>query len=132
MVVPRKPRSGESVSQCDVGPVNRAGAVPAARPLRRRSGMKTVLVIDDDAEFRLPLSVFLRQHGWEVVETSDGDTGLALARQHLPRVILCDLLMPGTNGFRVCETIRGERALRYSLLIAMSGRTFEDTRQTAL
>src|SRR5437867_8735380 len=54
----RASRAVGSLSASDVGPVNRAGAVPAARPLRWRSGMKTVLVIDDDEEFRLPLSVF--------------------------------------------------------------------------
>jgi phosphoribosyl 1,2-cyclic phosphodiesterase/ActR/RegA family two-component response regulator len=94
--------------------------------------MKTILVIDDDAALRLALSAFMRQQGWQVIDTGDGDTGLALARKHLPQVILCDLLMPGTNGFRVCAAVRGERTLRYSLLIAMSGRHFENTRQTAL
>ena len=94
--------------------------------------MKTILVIDDDAEFRFALSAFFEQHGWQVIDASDGDTGLELARKHLPRVILCDLLMTGTNGFRVCAAIRGERALRYSLLVAMSGKHFEDTRQAAL
>src|SRR5437867_1451702 len=94
--------------------------------------MKTILVIDEDAAFRLALSAFLRQHGWQVIESSDGDSGIELARKHLPQVILCDLLMPGTSGFRVCAAVRGERALRYSLLIAMSGRHFEDTRQAAM
>jgi phosphoribosyl 1,2-cyclic phosphodiesterase len=73
----------------------------------------------------------LKAQQWTVIEAADGDAGIALARQHRPRAILCDLLMPGTNGFRVCATIRGEHALRYSLLIAMSGRDFDDTRQSA-
>src|SRR5438034_5534066 len=94
--------------------------------------MKTILVIDDDAAFRAALTSFLRQNGWQVMDASDGDTGLELARKHLPRVILCDLLMPGTSGYRVCAAGRSERALRYSLLVAMAGRHFEDTRQAAL
>jgi len=94
--------------------------------------MKTILVIDDDAQLRSILSTFLQHRGWEVVETGDGDQGLELARKHLPQVILCDLLMPGTNGFRVCSAIRDDDSLRYSLLVAMSGKGFEDTRQSAL
>jgi phosphoribosyl 1,2-cyclic phosphodiesterase/CheY-like chemotaxis protein len=78
------------------------------------------------------LTTFLRGHGWQVVTAADGDTALVLARKHLPGVILCDLLMPGTSGFRVCEAIRNDSALRCSLLIAMSGRGFADTRQSAL
>lgn len=94
--------------------------------------MKNILLIDDDAAFRDALASLLRAHGWAVLEAGDGEAGLALARTHRPRVILCDLLMPGTNGFRVCASIRGDHTLRYSLLVAMSGRDFEDTRQTAL
>ncbi len=94
--------------------------------------MKTILVIDDDAQLRSVLSTFLQRHGWQVVETADGDQALELARKHLPQAILCDLLMPGTNGFRVCSAIRNDDSLRYSLLVAMSGKGFEDTRQSAL
>ncbi|HKX61722.1 MAG TPA: response regulator, partial [Verrucomicrobiae bacterium] len=94
--------------------------------------MKTILVIDDDSDFRFALSNLLQARGWDVIQCGDGEAALSLARQHRPQAILCDLLMPGTNGFRVCANIRGEHALRYSLLIAISGRDFEDTRQTAL
>ena len=93
--------------------------------------MKTVLLIDDDADLRSAMSNFLRRNGWEVIESSDGGRGVELARQHRPRAILCDLLMPGTNGFRACSAIRDDDTLRYSLLIAMSGKGFEDTRQSA-
>jgi phosphoribosyl 1,2-cyclic phosphodiesterase/CheY-like chemotaxis protein len=98
----------------------------------RAHGMKTILLIDDDAGFRSALAAFLKGQGWEVLEASDGDTGLHLARRHLPGVILCDLLMPGTNGFRVCTTVRDEAALRHAVLFAMSGKDFANTRQSAL
>lgn len=94
--------------------------------------MKNILVIDDDPEFRSALGGLLRLQGWDVIECGDGQEALALARQHRPRAILCDLLMPGTNGFRVCAAVRADHSLRYSLLLAMSGRDFDDTRQTAL
>ena len=93
--------------------------------------MKTVLIIDDDTDFRAVLSAFLKRHGWQVLDAADGGAGLELARKHLPSVILCDLLMPGTNGFKVIAAIRDEHALRHSLLIAMSGKGFADTRTSA-
>lgn len=99
---------------------------------RNLPGMKTVLVIDDDSEIREVLSLFLRQRGWRVFEAGDGQQGLELARQQLPQAILCDLLMPGTNGFSVCAAVRAERALRHCLVVAMSGRGFEDNRRSAL
>ncbi|MBU6403005.1 MAG: response regulator, partial [Verrucomicrobia bacterium] len=72
--------------------------------------MKTALVIDDDRSFRTLLGQCLQQDGWLVLEAEDGETGLTLALQHRPQVVLCDLLMPRCNGFEVCRKIRRERA----------------------
>jgi len=94
--------------------------------------MKSILVIDDDRELRQALTASLEHRGWQVISASDGEEGIELARKHLPKAILCDLLMPGKNGFRVCSAIRNDDALKYSFLIAMSGKGFEDTRQSAM
>ena len=94
--------------------------------------MKTVLLIDDDTELREALGAYLRQRGWEVHTAANGDSGLGLARQLRPVVILCDMYMPCGNGFRVCSAIREEQSLRHSFLVAMSGNIFDDTRKSAM
>lgn len=94
--------------------------------------MKSVLVIDDDEGFRSLIGQFLKQNGWQTWEAPDGEAGLLLARQHRPAVVLCDLVMPRTNGFQVCKAIREERALRQTRIIAISGRGFAANRQNAL
>jgi len=94
--------------------------------------MKTVLLIDDDIELREALGAYLRQRGWDVHTAADGDSGLGLARQLVPQIILCDMYMPCGNGFRVCSAIREEDALRHSFLIAMSGNMFDNTRKSAM
>ena len=94
--------------------------------------MRTLLLIEDDIDVRTVLAALLRRQGWQVLEAETGDAGLDLARKHRPQAILCDLLMPGTNGFRVFSTLRADRTLRHSFLVAMSGRCFEDTRRSAL
>jgi phosphoribosyl 1,2-cyclic phosphodiesterase/ActR/RegA family two-component response regulator len=96
------------------------------------SGTKTVLVIDDDAEFRKVVALFLRQKGWPVLEASEGDEGIKLAKTHRPHVILCDLLMPRCNGFQVCRTLRLDESLRQTRIVVTSGRHFEVDRQAAL
>ncbi len=68
--------------------------------------MRTILIVDDDNELRQALAAALTGQGWQVLSAGEGDQGIALARQHLPQVILCDLLMPGKNGFRACSAIR--------------------------
>ena len=94
--------------------------------------MKSVLIIDDDDDFRSVLSIYLQRHGWRVFEAQDGETGLRAAREHLPAVILCDLLMPRGNGFQVCASIRSDSALRQTFVVAISGKGFSTTRQSAL
>ena len=73
---------------------------------------KTILVIDDNAEFRGMMVELLRCNGWQALDAGEGDEGILLAKKHRPRVILCDLLMPRCNGFQVCRTLREDDSLR--------------------
>ncbi len=70
------------------------------------SRVTTVLVIDDDADFRKLVVMFLRAKGWPVLEAAEGDEGIRLAKVHRPDAVLCDLLMPRCNGFQVCRALR--------------------------
>src|ERR1041385_1115430 len=93
--------------------------------------MKTVLIIDDDADCRRVFGAVLNQNGWQVFHASGGEEGIELARQHRPRVVLCDLLMPRVNGFKVCRELRGNATLRQTRIIVTSGRNFEADRRAA-
>ncbi|HYE32726.1 MAG TPA: response regulator [Methylomirabilota bacterium] len=68
--------------------------------------MKSILVIDDDHAYRGALTELLKAGGWSVLEAEDGETGLRLARETRPRIVLCDLLMPRCNGFQVCRALK--------------------------
>ncbi len=70
--------------------------------------MKTVLVIDDDAGFRQLLGKWLTRAGWRVLEAIDGQGGIQLAIQLQPDAVICNLRMPGCNGFQVCRSIRDQ------------------------
>src|SRR5262245_61769359 len=95
------------------------------------SAAKQVLIIDDDADYRQVMGELLEAHGWQVLSAAEGDSGLELARQHRPGIILCDLLMPRSNGFLVCRAIRSDVALRHSKIIVSSGRDYEADRLAA-
>jgi two-component system alkaline phosphatase synthesis response regulator PhoP len=64
-----------------------------------------VLVIDDEPPIRLLCRVNLEAEGMEVLEASDGPTGLEKARNDEPDVILLDVMMPGLDGWRVAEEL---------------------------
>ena len=67
--------------------------------------MTRVLVIDDEAAIRLLCRVNLEAEGMEVLEASDGPTGLEKARNDEPDVILLDVMMPGLDGWQVAEEL---------------------------
>jgi sigma-B regulation protein RsbU (phosphoserine phosphatase) len=60
--------------------------------------MKTILLIDDDQQVRTMFGLALRRAGYRVIEAESGIAGLAMARQHLPDLILSDIHMPGGDG----------------------------------
>ena len=94
--------------------------------------MRTVLVIDDEREFRTLLAELLRQNGWQVFEADDGEQGIQSAQLNFPDVVLCDLLMAPCNGFQVCRALRRVEALKRTKIVIASGRDFEADRQEAL
>ncbi len=67
----------------------------------------TVLLIDDNAELRHFVKGRLQQQ-YNVVEASDGVTGLHLAYEVVPDVIICDVMLPGKDGFEVSKTLKGD------------------------
>jgi signal transduction histidine kinase len=97
-----------------------AGAV-VTECVPRVTSAKRVLVIDDNMDVGDMLAAFLEQIGHEVIQAHDGRTALDVARRHQPDVIVCDLGLPGVDGYEVARTLRAIRHLRSSLLIAVSG-----------
>ena len=60
-----------------------------------------ILIAEDDADIRGLLRLYLEGEGMEVLEAADGDTALALARQHSPDMAILDVMMPGRSGYEV-------------------------------
>lgn len=81
--------------------------------------MPTILVIDDDVDFRAMLSVALRQMGHEVVEAVEGMQGVRLFQTRDFDVVLTDLIMPGQEGIETISTL--VKLCPPVKIIAMSG-----------
>ena len=65
-----------------------------------------ILLIEDDANIRASLGMFLRQAGYEVSEAGSGEDGLTTFSERSPDVVLVDLLLPGVDGFEVTRQLR--------------------------
>ena len=67
---------------------------------------ETILVVEDNEQNRILMRQILAYHGYTVLEAADGLTGLEMAREHQPALILLDIQMPVMNGFAVIRELR--------------------------
>jgi DNA-binding response OmpR family regulator len=75
-----------------------------------------VLVIEDEPGIRLALKDELEFEGFEVTLAEDGATGLAEILRSPPDLVLLDLMLPGRNGFQICEEVRAQ-GLRTPIIV---------------
>ncbi|MBS4754009.1 response regulator transcription factor [Nocardioides sp. zg-ZUI104] len=68
-----------------------------------------VLVVDDEKRLARSLRIGLEAEGFAVDVAHDGTDGLWLARENPYDAIVLDLMLPGINGYKVCETLRAEQ-----------------------
>lgn len=71
----------------------------------------TVVLIDDDPDFVAGTRVVLEANGYRTLTALNGPDGLALIRRDRPDLILLDIIMPGQDGFMVCETLKSDPEL---------------------
>jgi CheY-like chemotaxis protein len=81
-----------------------------------------VLIVDDDPDFLAVAEASLERHGFQIVRASGGLRGVFLATQDVPDAILCDLRMPGLDGFVVAEALRADPATAHLAILACTGR----------
>jgi DNA-binding response OmpR family regulator len=72
--------------------------------------MGTALIVEDHPEQADLVARILRLRNYVPIVAEDGETGLRLAREHVPDVLLLDLMLPDINGFDVCRRLRTDRA----------------------
>jgi DNA-binding response OmpR family regulator len=68
--------------------------------------MKKILVIEDEASVSINILEILQSGGFEVVIADDGEAGVQLAKQHIPDLIICDIMMPILDGYGVLTALR--------------------------
>ncbi|MGE3960965.1 MAG: response regulator transcription factor [Dehalococcoidia bacterium] len=80
--------------------------------------MATVLVVEDDATIRETIAYNLTRDGHEVLAAEDGVTGLDLARERDPDLIVLDVMLPRMSGLDVCRILRSETPVPILMLTA--------------
>ena len=81
----------------------------------------TVLVADDEPSTLALVAGHLRTKGYQVIEASDGDQAWELACDHLPDIVVLDVMMPGMSGWEVCRKIRETVELAHTGVVMLTG-----------
>ncbi|RMG99422.1 MAG: response regulator [Chloroflexi bacterium] len=88
---------------------------------------QSVLVVDDEPMARTLLRLMLVRAGFNVSEAEDGYDALEKVKKIRPDVILLDVMMPGMDGFTVCETLRNEEDTASLPIIMLSAKSDLDS-----
>ena len=80
-----------------------------------------ILVADDDPDMLALVTRHLRTLKCRVVEASDGEMALAMARKELPDLMILDVMMPGKSGWEVCKAVREDDIFRDTGVIVLTG-----------
>jgi DNA-binding response OmpR family regulator len=92
----------------------------------------SVLVVDDEPNIVLSLEFLMRQAGYEVRVARDGDAALAAIAQQAPDLVLLDLMMPGRDGYEVCQAIRADPRCAATKVVMLTARSREVEREKGL
>lgn len=86
---------------------------------------ETVLIIEDEVALAEGLAYNLRREGYDVSQASDGKTGLAMAMENPPDVVLLDMMLPGIPGVDILRELRANEKTKKLLVIILSAKSEE-------
>lgn len=81
---------------------------------------KQLLIVDDDQEIRELLNEYLTRAGFQVLTAAEGNEMRQQLAQHSPDLIILDIMMPGEDGFTLCQQIRRDSQVPIIMLTAAS------------
>lgn len=88
----------------------------------------TILIIDDDSLMQKVIEASLLKDNYKLLFASDGPSGIKSAREHMPDLILLDIVMPGMDGFEVCSRMRKDDLLLYMPIIIITALDDRDSK----
>lgn len=94
--------------------------------------MKILIIEDNPTNMKLASDVMRRIGNYEVLEAMDGNTGITLAQEHLPELILMDIYMPGIDGFETTRRLKSGETTRHIKIIALTALAMKGDKERIL
>ena len=93
--------------------------------------MKTILIIDDNKEYRDSIAEVLQLENYLTLEAENGLIGLQMIDEHLPDLVLCDVDMPIVNGVEMLTTVKLDNLFSKIPFIFVTGRHDKTTQKAS-
>ena len=95
---------------------------------------KEILIVDDEPSIVVPVQFLMQQQGYNVLVAEDGHDALDMIYKYQPDLVLLDIMLPGIDGYEVCEIVRLNPKLRDVKIIFLTakGREVEIAKGLAL
>ncbi len=81
---------------------------------------KKILIVDDEIEMVELEVIRFEAHGYEVRATYDGESGIKMVRDWAPDLVILDIMLPGMDGYAVCEAIKKDPKFKQTPIILVS------------
>lgn len=88
--------------------------------------MAKILVVDDEPQITEIVEAFLVNAGYDVAISNDGKKAIQTAKEVRPDVILLDIMMPGTDGYSICNEIKSDPALANVPVVFLTGKDMNE------
>jgi CheY-like chemotaxis protein len=93
---------------------------------------RTILIVEDEPQNRKLFRDVLQYRGYTVLEAVDGREGIALARAHLPDLILMDIQMPVMDGISATRRLKQDAVTRHITVVALTANAMPGDKEEIL
>ncbi len=90
------------------------------------SEAKKILIVDDEQDIVETLKFMLEAQGYECLCAYDGETGLNMAKDHMPDLMILDVMMPKINGYKISRLLKYDKKYKDIPIIMVTARSQED------
>ncbi len=81
-----------------------------------------ILIVDDESNIVIPLQFLMEQNGYSTLVARSGEEALEMISKERPDLILLDIMLPGVDGFEVCEIVRLNPKWRNTRIIFLTAK----------
>jgi DNA-binding response OmpR family regulator len=81
-----------------------------------------ILIADDEPNILISLEYLMKREGYVVHVARDGQEALDVLRRERPRLVLLDVMMPRKSGIEVCQELRGDEAIKDTLVLMLTAK----------